>query len=93
MLAPPPGSTCAPLDGITVFHALRALQEHTTTVTHLGADGGELSAAQASSFLFVNGLSPGGLPGVENDQAYDIAQTGVLGILGSLNGFRGLEGK
>ena len=74
MSVPPPGSTGAPLEGMVAFHTLYALQEQAATVKHLGVDGGELSAAQSSLFLFVNGLSLGGLPGVENNWDYDVAQ-------------------
>ena len=70
----------------------QALKEQAATGTRLGTDGSELFAAQSSSFLFVNGLSPRGLPGVENSRDCDVVRTGDLGNLGSLNGFRGLEG-
>ena len=70
----------------------QALKEQAATGTRLGTDGSELFAAQSSSFLFVNGLSPRELPGVENSRDCDVVRTGDLGNLGSLNGFRGLEG-
>ena len=63
MPGPPPGGTGSPLNGMAVVHALCALQEQATTGTCLGGNEGELPAAQSPSFLFINGLSLGGLWG------------------------------
>ena len=48
-----------------MFYTICAILEQVTTGTRLGAGGGELSADPSSSFLFIDDLSMGGLPGVK----------------------------